>query len=100
MNNTTKYTLITQYDGSSAELGEVVRLTIHGEYCPENSLRGYTREEIETNKCWELIYGKCDSCQEYTDIDPLIDEDNNLELNVCRDCIDYANDRLSPEWGV
>ena len=49
------YELTTQYEGSSATVGEVVKLSIHNGYCPDNSLRGYTREEIESNNCWTQI---------------------------------------------
>ena len=55
MNETNWYKLVTQYPNSSAEVGEVVKLSMHNEYCPDNSLRGYTREEIETNNCWVRI---------------------------------------------
>ena len=52
---TSMYMLANQYPKSSAELGEVVRLSLHGEYCPDNSMRGYTREEIENNPNWLRI---------------------------------------------
>lgn len=50
-----RYVLIEQYENSDAELGEVVELSIYGEYCPEQSLRGYKRNEIEHNSCWMQI---------------------------------------------
>jgi len=55
MNSRKSYKLITQYEGSDAELGEVVHLSNFGEYCPNNSLRGYKKEEIENNPCWQLF---------------------------------------------
>ncbi len=50
-----QYILVKQYDGSDSKLHEVVTLTNGGEYCPERSLRGYTKEEIENNDCWRKI---------------------------------------------
>ena len=49
------YQLVTQYEGSDAKLGEVVKLSRYGEYCPDNSLRGYSKDEIENNECWNRI---------------------------------------------
>ena len=49
------YKLVKQYEGSDAELGEVVYLSNFGEYCPNNSLRGYKPEEIENNECWQPL---------------------------------------------
>jgi hypothetical protein len=49
------YKLANQYPNSSASVGEVVKLSLHGEYCPDQSLRGYTKEEIENNPCWVRI---------------------------------------------
>ena len=49
----TQVILVKQYEGSSAEIGEILTLSKFNEYCPPNSLRGYSIDEILSNECWK-----------------------------------------------
>jgi hypothetical protein len=41
-----KFKLIKNYPSSDARKGEVIYETKFGEFCPKNSLRGYSEKEI------------------------------------------------------
>lgn len=49
--NGDKYTAIIEFEVISPQhdletVGERLKLSLHGEYCPDNSMRGYSLEEL------------------------------------------------------
>lgn len=55
------YQLKTQYENSTSQIGEIVKLSIHGTYCPDKSLISYSSDEIENNPNWVKVY-PCIEC--------------------------------------